>query len=671
MNHNFFLKLAAGNMKRNGRTYIPYMLSCSMTVAVYYIVKSLSMNPGLKHMRGGDLLSYMLFLCSYLVGAFALIFLFYTNSFLMKRRKKEFGIFHILGMKKSHIARTLAWETLYTALVGITGGLVAGIALDKAMFLLAACVIRAKAPLGFFLSGKVVLTTVLLFAAVFFLIFVNSVRQIQMTNATMLLKADNVGEKEPKTKRIMALLGTLCVGAGYYLAQTTKNQVALFTIFFVAAALVILGTYLLFAAGSIALLKALRKNKKYYYKTKHFISISGMIYRMKQNAAGLANICILSTAVLIMVSSTSALMLDIEGIRRTRYPNDFSIYARGSGAQSLEGFDKVRGLLGQMNQKAAQEMQYSYLALPVLHDNGAFLVRHPALNIEACSLAVLVFVTLDEYNAAMGTGRTLQKDEVLIYSNREAFDNPVLKIFDKEYQIKEKLNRFMGNGNIMSIIINAYFVVLPDGDERQELYEKQREALAGDASEIQYYYGFDVDVDEAGQMEIYGAILNWYAENGYPATVESRAAEGRDFDVIYGGFFFLGIFLGSLCIMATALIIYYKQISEGFDDRERFEMMRRVGMSDAEVRGAIRSQVLTMFFLPPAAAGIHVAAASPMIGRMLLMLNFLNLKFYIICMAACFFVFLAAYFCIYLLTAGTYYKIVTGKPATPLSPDGI
>ncbi len=300
MNNRFFLKLAASNIKKNSKTYIPYILTCIMTVTMFYIVKSLSMNPGLERMIGGDTLTSMMFFGSIIVGMFALIFLFYTNSFLVKRRKKEFGVFNILGMEKSHLAKTLAWENLYVTLISLAGGIIFGIALDKVMYLLILQVIGTDVTLGFFISGKAVLTTVLLFIGIFLLIFLNSVRQIQTSDPIELLKAGNTGEKEPKTKLLTAISGAVCIGIGYYIALTTENPLASLIMFFAAVMLVILGTYMLFTAGSIALLKMLRKNKKYYYKTKHFISISGMLYRMKQNAVGLANICILSTAVLVI-----------------------------------------------------------------------------------------------------------------------------------------------------------------------------------------------------------------------------------------------------------------------------------------------------------------------------------------------------------------------------------
>lgn len=660
MSNFFFPKLAARNIKKNSKTYIPYMISCIVTVTMFYIVRSLSLNPGFNIMVGGDTLAYMLTFGSVVVGIFALIFLFYTNSFLLKRRKKEFGVFNILGMEKSHLAKTIAWENFYVMIISIAGGLILGIALDKAMYLLLAQLIEVEIRLGFFISGKAILTTTFLFLTIFFLIFLNAVRQVRMSNPIDLLNAGNVGEKEPKTKIVTAMLGVVFVGTGYYLAQTTINPVTAIPLFFVAVMLVIIGTYMLFTAGSIVLLKALRKNKKYYYKTKHFISVSGMIYRMKQNAVGLSNICILSTAVLIIVSSTCSLIFGMDEIGQTRYPNDFSIYVNEESTEkSQEGLDKVHELQQQMGLDVVQETQYSYFSCSSVKIGDTFTVERIDPNIDMNDIANLIFVPLDDYNTFMGTETVLADDEVLIYSNRMAFDYPVLKVFDKEYQVKETLDMFMGNGKVASNAANSHFIVLPNNVQMQELYEKQKEALTDIASQIRYYYGFDTNSNAETQQTFYDAVANVYEVNGYQATIESKVAERTRFIGMYSGLFFIGIFLGILFIMATALIIYYKQISEGYEDKERFVIMQKVGMSRQEVKGAIRSQVLTMFFLPPILAGIHVIAAYSMITKLLVLVNLLNLKFFIICTIVCFLAFMLMYFLVYLLTARTYYKIVS------------
>lgn len=660
MNNRFFPKLAASNIKKNGKAYIPYILSCVMTVAMFYIVKSLSYNPGLKNMVGSSTMMTMMSMCSVMIALFAIIFLFYTNSFLVKRRKKEFGVFNILGMEKSHIAKTMAWENFYVTLISIAGGLVIGIALDKAMFLLIAQVLNEEISLGFFISDKAIISTVVMFCIIFLLILLNSIRQIQTANPIELLTAGNAGEREPKTKWILTILGLLSLGTGYYIALAIKNPITALVYFFFAVILVIIGTYMLFTAGSIALLKILRKNKKYYYKTKHFTSISGMIYRMKQNAVGLANICILSTAVLVMVSSTSSLMLGMQDVIATRYPDDFIVYSNETSEErAYESFDAIRELQEEQNLNVTSEREYRYLVFPAFINGDTFEVTRDANFSSLGNLNNLIFVSLSDYNRVMGTDKTLAEDEILVYSDRLQFNYPTLKIFDREYSVKEKIDEFIGNGLIVAVAANTQFIVLPDGTDIDELYALQKEALSDGASEIQYYYGFNSDADEETQRAFYRTLLEDYVGHGYEGTIESKADSRSEFVGLYGGFFFIGIFLGVLFIMATVLIIYYKQISEGYDDKQRYEIMQKVGMTHQEIKNSIRSQVLTVFFLPLIVAGIHIAVAFPIINKLLALLNLLNVQLFLTCTVVCYVVFAVMYLLIYLLTARTYYKIVS------------
>ena len=660
MNNRFFPKLAASNIKKNGKAYIPYILSCVMTVAMFYIVKSLSYNPGLKNMVGSSTMMTMMSMCSVMIALFAIIFLFYTNSFLVKRRKKEFGVFNILGMEKSHIAKTMAWENFYVTLISIAGGLVIGIALDKAMFLLIAQVLNEEISLGFFISDKAIISTVVMFCIIFLLILLNSIRQIQTANPIELLTAGNAGEREPKTKWVLTILGLLSLGTGYYIALTIENPLTALVYFFFAVILVIIGTYMLFTAGSIALLKILRKNKKYYYKTKHFTSISGMIYRMKQNAVGLANICILSTAVLVMVSSTSSLMLGMQDVIATRYPDDFIVYSNETSEErAYESFDAIRELQEEQNLNVTSEREYRYLVFPAFINGDTFEVTRDANFSSLGNLNNLIFVSLSDYNRVMGTDKTLAEDEILVYSDRLQFNYPTLKIFDREYSVKEKIDEFIGNGLIVAVAANTQFIVLPDGTDIDELYALQKEALSDGASEIQYYYGFNSDADEETQRAFYRTLLEDYVGHGYEGTIESKADSRSEFVGLYGGFFFIGIFLGVLFIMATVLIIYYKQISEGYDDKQRYEIMQKVGMTHQEIKNSIRSQVLTVFFLPLIVAGIHIAVAFPIINKLLALLNLLNVQLFLTCTVVCYVVFAVMYLLIYLLTARTYYKIVS------------
>ena len=660
MKMSFYPKLAAGNMKKNARTYVPYMLTCIITVAMYYIVKSLSQNPGVKEMIGGGYLSELMFIGSHVVALFAVIFLFYTNSFLVKRRKKEFGVFNILGMEKRHLAWVLGWETAYLALGSLVLGLLLGIIMDKAMYLLVGKIIGGGVPLGFFVSARVIGQTVQIFAVFFLLICINAIRQVHVADPIALLQAGNAGEKEPSTRWLLALAGLVSVGGGYYIAVTVSDPVASLLLFFVAVVLVIIGTYLLFTAGSIALLKILRKNRKYYYRTRHFVSVSGMIYRMKQNAVGLANICVLSTMVLVMVSTTTSLMIGMEDVVRERYPADIMVYFKEDAPQGNQAYiEAIRALQRERGLAVKNEMAYLYLGLSASHEYKYEESHEIGVTSALDYMDELFLITLDDYNAVMKERKTLEEGEVMVYSNRTSYDLPVFKLLGREYRVAEKLDSFVGNGQYSANMSNTIYIVVPDREALLEIYDAQRELLGENARGIRQVYGFDMDADEEEQNAFYNDLLDCMAQNGISAVTEARAEAKSSFISLYGGLFFIGVFLGVLFVMATVLIIYYKQISEGYDDRERFSIMQKVGMSRDEVKSAIHSQVVTVFFLPLIVAGIHVTAAFPLISKLLVLMQLTNTKLFIACTGACFLVFAVMYVFVYNLTARTYYRIVS------------
>ncbi len=660
MRIGFYPKLAASNMKKNRKTYFPYMLTCILTIAMFYVFKSLALNPGIEKMFGGSTIAYILELGSFVVALFAFVFLFYTNSFLIKRRKKEFGVFNILGMEKRHLALVLGWETLYVFVISLSAGLAFGIAVDKLMFLLLGKLIGAQVILGFFISIKVIVLTVKLAAVIFLLIFANAVCQIHIAKPVELLRDSSAGEKEPKTKWLMAAAGLICIGSGYYIAITTENPIASIFAFFIAVLLVIIGTYFLFTAGSIAFLKLLRKNKGYYYKTRHFISVSGMIYRMKQNAVGLANICILSTMVLVMVSSTSSMMVGMEDILNTRYTSSFMITSHETEKEREEEVvQTIRMLQNEKKIDIKNETEYPFLDFSAFCQGDTFTVERNASITAIDSSYVLFFMILDDYNRIEGTQKTLKDGEILIYSNRKSYEEPVLHLFDKKYKVAEKLDHFKVYGILAANMSNAQFIVVPDMGELQEICAKQQEVYGEISTDISRFYGFDSDADEETQKQFYYELVKALKSRNLNTHTESRAEARMDFASLYGGLFFIGIFLAVLFVTATVLIIYYKQISEGYDDKDRFAIMKKVGMDQREVKAAIRSQVLTVFFLPLFVAGIHVMAAFPLISRLLALLNFVNSRLYIMCTGISFLVFAGMYVIIYVLTARVYYRIVS------------
>lgn len=659
MSRLFYAKLAANNIKKNAKTYIPYILTCIFTVAMFYIMRSLAMNAGIDTLYGGNSIGVTMELGSYVCGIFAVIFLFYTNSFLMKRRKKEFGLFNILGMEKKHLSRVIGIETLYITGISLVIGILVGISLDKVMYLLLLKLLGLPVTLGFYISTNTIITTLILFGVIFLLIFLNSLRQIHLTNPIELLKGGNVGEREPKSKWIMSVLGIICLGIGYYISLTTENPVAAVSVFFLAVILVIIGTYLLFTAGSVTLLKLLRKNKGYYYQTGHFISVSGMIYRMKQNAVGLASICVLSTMVLVMISSTTSMMVGVDQVINTQYPYDISMVLFDEESdENEETMEIVRNTVSENGLQVKSEVAFTNLYFSAVQKDNTFKAgSNDVSNID--SLRNVFFLPLSEYNKASGENKTLSKGQVLIYSNYETFQYETFQIYNEVYQVKERLKSIPDDGLFVGNVVASHFVILPDTDELYRLYDLYKSEIDRKLLAIKTNYGCNISGSKSEQSAIHDKLLDALHAVEQQFSLSYKADSIDNVMSMYGSLFFLGVFLGTLFIMATILIIYYKQISEGYDDKERFAIMQKVGMSHLEVKKAIRSQILTVFYLPLLAAGIHVVFAFPIITKLLAVLYLTNIPLFIGCTIACFLVFAGLYAIIYSITARSYYKIVS------------
>lgn len=661
MRKRFYLRLALDNIRHNRQTYLPYLLTCIGTVAMFYILHALSVNTGIQEMRGGYVLAGLLEMATWVVGFFAVLFLFYTNRFLIRRRKKEFGLYSVLGMEKRHLLRVVFWETGLVALAGIVLGLAAGILLNKLAFMALLRIFAEEIPLGFEISFGSMGVTAALFAAIFLLLFISSLFQVQKASPIELLRSAEVGEREPKTRWLLALLGVVCLGSGYYLAISTENPVAALSVFFIAVILVIIGTYCLFIAGSIAVLKLLRRNKRYYYKTRHFVPVSGLLYRMKQNAAGLANICILSTMVLVMISSTLSLYLGEQDILQQRYPRSLSLSMRVYDEEASQAMHTlVDDTLEQAGLTAVNESEFTYLSFGALRQGDQFLTDTDQASFSAMNdLYNLVFFPLDEYNRATGENRTLGEGEVLLYSNRKAYEPDTLTVLGETFTIREKLSSFSGINEVDANIASTHYLVVRDMETVERLEAIQQEEYQDNASFIQRIYGFDLQGDnDEDVLLVYGNLLERAGDYGFNGYIECRQAEREDFLGTFGGLFFVGILLGILFLMATILIIYYKQVSEGYEDRSRYRVLQQVGMTKAEVRQSIRSQVLLVFFLPLITAGIHVAAAFPAVSRMLALFNLTNTWLFFWCTAVCFAVFAVFYAVVYVLTARTYYRLV-------------
>jgi len=658
MSKMFYPKLALINIRKNGKTYFPYILTCIGTIIMFYIMHFLSVNDGLDKMSGGNDLKFILNLGTYVIGLFSVIFLFYTNSFLIKRRKKELGLYNILGMEKKHIAKVLFWETIFISFISMAFGLLGGIGTSKLMFLLLLKILHFEVPMGFFVSIQSLAITALLFLIIFALALLNNLRQIHLSKPIELLQGGQVGEKEPKTKWLLALFGTCCLAGGYYIALTTESPLEALFLFFIAVILVIIGTYALFTAGSIALLKILRKNKKFYYKIGNFTSISGMIYRMKQNAVGLANICILSTFVLVMVSTTVSLYIGMDDLLRTRFPRDIVINAFDVSEETSEALNNmVAEETERLDITMKDKVHYRYMSFTMIQDENSFIAtRSNTMTVDG--ICVLELIPLDEYNRMENRSVTLEKNEILLFSLKDAITSDTINISGNSFKIKERLAKLSIDSTSSAMLFNTYYIIVPDAATIDNLYHSSTEN-EGDMGNLSYYFAFDAEGTVEDEIALTKVLRQKIKEIGVAGFAEGAEASRESFYSVYGGLFFLGIFLGTLFIMATVLIIYYKQISEGYDDKGRFEIMQKVGMSKSEVRKSIRSQVLMVFYLPLATAVVHIAFAFKVITKLLALLNLTNVPLFALCTIGTILVFGIFYGIVYALTARVYYQIVS------------
>lgn len=659
-----YTKLAITNIKNNRQFYFPYLLTGIITVAMFYIMCALESNPGIQSMPGAKNLGLILRLGIGVIGIFAVIFLFYTNSFIIKRRKKELGIYNILGMEKRHIAKILSKEAFFTAIIAIGGGLVTGVLFHKLACMLLYRMIGFNGGITFSFSKKGVMITAILFAIVYLLTYIYDLFQVQLANPIELLQSGNKGEREPKTKAIMAVLGVLCLGTGYFIAITTKNPIKALTLFFVAVILVIIGTYLLFTAGSIALLKILRRNKGYYYQTKHFTSVSGMIYRMKQNAVGLANICILSTMVLVAVSTTVSLYVGVEDIMKERYPNEINISAYyDTGAPAEDSIAPiVEKSVKESGRKIRHEEDYLELYFAAIKDQGQYSLDKEKVKTAGDRVSGFVVLTREDckkkYNEEIPE---LAENEVALFTIKKT-DMDTLVLENRSYHVKE-IKQFQNTEDfetIADMMDEYYYVIVNDVQDMERLWQLQKDIYQENSSSISRQVRLDIDGDSEQKKECFENIKTALGPEQAKARIliDSRQSSLDEFYQIYGGFLFLGLFLGILFLMITVLIIFYKQISEGYDDKERFSIMEKVGMSNDEVKATIRSQVRTVFFLPILMAAIHVGMAFPMIKRLLSLFGLSNTALFAGCMAGTILVFALIYLLVFLKTSKTYYKIV-------------
>ena len=667
MHKGIFSGLAKQNIRNNKSTYIPYIITCIFCIAMIYMMEFLRDCPTLDQaVRQADEVRMIVFTGEIVVEIFCIIFLIYSNSFLMKRRQKEIGLYNILGLERNHIGIVMFLETIITSIGSLAGGIAAGIIGSKLALLLLLKLLHIPSVLGFYISVKGIFTCLFMFGIVFLMILFLNLAKIHLSRPVELLRGNNTGEKEPAAKWLMALIGFICLGAGYYLAVTTESPIKAITIFLLAVILVMAGTYLLFTAGSIVILKFLRRRKSFYYRTGNFISISGMLYRMKQNAIGLASICILSTGVLLMISMTVSIYFGMNDIMLNRYPYDVDMSVTSISEDecqtAIEAFEKAIADNKVPVEKSVEEI---YLDI-VCSKNGDQILIKPTNTIRnSDSVLVLSLLNQAEYERLTGISANLNDGEIFAWYP-SAVQKDSVTVDETEFTVKKWMDKNPLTCGEDAVSDNAVLVVTDEDfkkfDEmRTEMYKGVSSAPAGE--DLTLHLGLDITGSETDKIDFGTPVMEvvkdlkkngGLSENSW-ITSGIRQQEYESYYADNGSLLFIGILLGSLFLMGTAMIIYYKQISEGYEDQKRFEIMQKVGLSRREVRSSVRRQILMVFFLPLLMAMLHITMAFPMIRRMLLLFGMTNTKLFIGCTAGTVLIFAVVYGLIYLMTARSYY----------------
>lgn len=675
MKFSFYPKLALSSIRKNKKLYLPYILTCIGMVAMYYIIVYLQYSDILSYMPKTFTLREMFNLGSWVIAIFALIFLFYTNSFLIRRRKKEFGLYNILGMGKKNICVLVLCETVITGIIALAGGLLAGVLFSKLAELVLVNIIKGNISYSLSVSPYAFLSTAAVFCAVFFLLFLNTVFQLRHSNAISLLRSENVGEKPPKGNFILAGIGLILLSAAYYLAITIKNPVSALTIFFVAVIMVIVSTYFLFISGSVTLCRALQKNKKYYYKPQHFVSVSSMVYRMKRNGAGLASICILATMVLVMLSSSASLYFGEEASLSASFPKEINVTASFSSPDDMsdENIAALRDSIKEINKKynvtESNLIDFCSVNVAGVMENGNFQPDVSAYNAAYFDVYEKIYnltiVSLNDYNRITGKRETLNDNEILVYTDNKNFREQKLNLDgENTLTVKDYVDCPFFKTQINDIV-SSIVIFAPDPSATVEKLRVLSDYNGQSLLSSNWLYNFDTNTDGKNQIELrkelYEVLLQKLDNTPELKMIscESREENREDFYNTFGGLFFLGIILSIVFIFAAVLIIYYKQISEGYEDCARFDIMQKVGITKEGIRKSINSQLLTVFFMPLLFAGMHLAFAFPIISRLLKLFHLNNIMLFAVSSITAFLVFALLYALVYKITSNAYYKIVS------------
>ncbi len=681
---NIYPKLAWSGIKNNRRLYVPYILTCIGMIMMFYIMEFLTLNPAIKNMPGGQSLQYILQLGVLVIGTFAVIFLFYTNSFLLRRRKKEFGLYNVLGMGKRNLAAVQVFESLIVAVIALAAGLFLGITFSKCAELLMLNIMGQETNFSIYIAWQSIRDTICLFGLIFVLLYFNTVFHIRITNPIELLHSENAGEKPPKANWLFAVIGIVILAGAYYISVSIKNPLDALMWFFVAVIMVIAATYILFQAGSVTLCRLLQKNKKYYYKTNHFVSVSSMAYRMKRNGAGLASVCILCTMVLVMISTTACLYFGKEDSLRNVYPRDINFVMSFEDNSYINSQDK-KSLLNvveqviEKNNRTAENIFDCQMASFVSYiENGEIETDSKHLESFMQSMSGMNFadvwqigvISLEDYNKITGESETLNANEIMLYTSKDTdYENSTIAFGDGEaFNIKKKLKAFISNGTEDYQLLPTMYMVVSDLEKIMQPLSQIKDPTGRNLISVEWNYCLDINGSDDEKIEIYNEmkenvkqLLSQDETGNIQIRYSCRTLERDGFYSSNIGLFFLGIMLGLMFLMATVLIIYYMQVCEGYEDQSRFEIMQKVGMTQKEIKKSINSQILTVFFMPLAVAGMHLIFAFPIINKLLVMFALTNKNLLISITVICFIVFALFYMLVYHITSKAYYSIVSGN----------
>ena len=687
MNKGFYLKMAWGNIRKNRNIYLPYLLAASVMTALFYIQGSLCDMVDISGMKGKRMMSSLLEISTPITGIFSLVILFYVNSFVMKQRKKEFGLYNVLGMEKRHLVRLMSVEILLVAVFSLVFGISGGALFSQLFFLIFYKMIRMEADLTMVIPRGAVIETLTLFGILFCLVLLYDIVAVIRTRPVELLKSESQGEREPKVHGLAALIGVAALTGGYVIAQKVESPMEAMLWFFAAALLVIIGTYGLFMAGSIALLKWMKKRECFYYRPSSFISVSGMLYRMKQNAAGLAGICILSTMVMVTIGASLCIFSGVgEGVRQ-EYPREYFLQMHYSEDLKPETYqdttsDVKKLVEAQMEENGSRvENMLSYTRCNMVYRKGKDGYEAEMGDLADTNdyenLVYVQYLLREDYEANTGKKIEIPDDVAAFYESEEGLIPGETLLFG-DYSIKGKRLEEPVETAVASWysgIKKRVQVLLPGIEEMEKLTESLGKNFEtyygleeGEGPGAMYFLGWNWYFDISGKQEPAEEFLeklrsSWETEKAsewaYISTFQNRTEEEEYLFQEYGTILFIGFFLGLIFLLATVLIIYYKQVTEGYDDRKRFVIMQDIGLSQAEVKKTIRTQVLLVFFLPLGAAGLHMAMAFKVLVKMMALFSAYNIKLFSLCIGLTVAVFALVYFLVYTVTARIYYKIVS------------